>query len=221
MRDLKQHEQLELEVLKLLSDHGFLNALVFGGGTCLRLCFGLDRYSIDLDFWQRNVIPKNYFKRMGAVLGGIYALTDFHEKHFSYLAELKSPNYPRKIKLEIRKMSQLKKNSPETELGIAFSPFSMWQVRLNTFTLKQMWKNKVDALLERKEIRDAYDLEFIYKKGAADLTGLSMSERTAMLSILDSFKPIDFKVTLGSLLEFKERDYYTTNGFKILKQALV
>lgn len=56
MEELKKHEQFEIEVLKLLSDNTLLTPLIFGGGTCLRLCFGLNRYSVDLDFWIKGDI---------------------------------------------------------------------------------------------------------------------------------------------------------------------
>ncbi len=51
MQDLIQHEQFELEVLDRLNSGRLLTNLIFGGGTMLRLCHGLDRYSVDLDFW--------------------------------------------------------------------------------------------------------------------------------------------------------------------------
>ena len=51
MQDLIKQEQFELEVLDRLQSGRFLDRLVFGGSTMLRLCFGLDRYSVDLDFW--------------------------------------------------------------------------------------------------------------------------------------------------------------------------
>jgi predicted nucleotidyltransferase component of viral defense system len=51
MQDLIKQEQFEIEVLDRLQSGRFLDRLIFGGGTMLRLCFGLDRYSVDLDFW--------------------------------------------------------------------------------------------------------------------------------------------------------------------------
>ncbi|MDH3259067.1 MAG: nucleotidyl transferase AbiEii/AbiGii toxin family protein, partial [Deltaproteobacteria bacterium] len=40
-----------MEVLEKLKNTGLLEPLVFGGGTMLRLCHELKRYSADLDFW--------------------------------------------------------------------------------------------------------------------------------------------------------------------------
>ena len=55
MRDLILHEQFELEILSRMQSGRLLDALVFTGGTMLRLCHGLERYSVDLDFRA----PKN------------------------------------------------------------------------------------------------------------------------------------------------------------------
>ena len=51
MSDLVKQEQFEIEVLDKLNSKRFLECLVFGGGTMLRLCYGLNRFSVDLDFW--------------------------------------------------------------------------------------------------------------------------------------------------------------------------
>jgi hypothetical protein len=51
MNTLELQERFEIEVLQKLKSRHLLNALAFGGGTMLRLCHGLNRYSADLDFW--------------------------------------------------------------------------------------------------------------------------------------------------------------------------
>lgn len=218
MQELKQHENFEMEVLKLLSDNKLLTPLIFGGGTCLRLCFGLDRYSVDLDFWVKKYLEKEYFRKIKKVLSAHYKTTDHKEKHFSLLTEIKSDKYLRKLKIEIRK--KLPPNAC-TELNIAFSAYSNHQVRMTAFTLEQMFKNKSCAIMERKEIRDAYDIEFIYKKNRNTIKLLSDKEKDEIVKILDSFKPKDFKIKLGSLLDAEERKYYNQNGFRILKNALL
>jgi predicted nucleotidyltransferase component of viral defense system len=43
-------EAVHLHLLSALSDAGVLRHVVFKGGTALRLCFGAERYSEDLDF---------------------------------------------------------------------------------------------------------------------------------------------------------------------------
>ena len=45
-----EKEILHLEILRAMHDEGFLRELTFKGGTCLRLCYGAERLSEDLDF---------------------------------------------------------------------------------------------------------------------------------------------------------------------------
>ena len=48
---LARHEKFEMEILNRLNSGRILEKMVFGGGTMLRLCHELNRYSADLDFW--------------------------------------------------------------------------------------------------------------------------------------------------------------------------
>lgn len=50
LRPVIEKEILHYEILKVMSEVGALNSLVFQGGTALRLCHGGVRYSEDLDF---------------------------------------------------------------------------------------------------------------------------------------------------------------------------
>src|SRR5712672_2199737 len=43
-------EAIHLHLLSAMSDAGILRHVVFQGGTALRLCYGGERYSEDLDF---------------------------------------------------------------------------------------------------------------------------------------------------------------------------
>lgn len=48
--ELKKKEQMQRIVLCALSKAGFFNEAAFYGGTCLRILYGLDRFSEDMDF---------------------------------------------------------------------------------------------------------------------------------------------------------------------------
>lgn len=48
--DVVEKEILQHDVLALMYEHGYLQHLVFIGGTALRLCYGSNRLSEDLDF---------------------------------------------------------------------------------------------------------------------------------------------------------------------------
>ena len=46
-----------------------LDPLIFGGGSMLRLCHELNRYSVGLDFWFVKAIPQDdFFDKCGKAL---------------------------------------------------------------------------------------------------------------------------------------------------------
>jgi hypothetical protein len=49
---------------------------------------------------------------------------------------------------------------------------------------------------------------------------LNRTKLEEMKKIIDSFKERDYKVTLGSILEEKERKFYLENRFKLLKEEI-
>ncbi len=220
MQDLIKQEQFEMEVLDRLQSGRFLDRLVFGGGTMLRLCFGLDRYSVDLDFWlltknrEKDFNLPGWFSLLRDYLARYYEIRDAADMFHTLVIELKSSDYPRSLKLEIRKGVTIKK----TERAIAYSRHSSVQVYLRTITLQQMMASTIDAFLQRKEIRDAYDLEFLVKKEVQ--ADISVEKADQVLTAIAALTRQDYKVKLCSLLEADKRSYYRQNNFRILKSHL-
>ena len=215
MRDLVKHEQFELEVIDRLQSGRFLANLIFGGGTMLRLCHGLDRYSVGLDFWvTKDMDWPEYYRRLEQYLMQFYKLADSANKHFTILFELKSPQYPRLLKIEIRKETRVIK----TDTSIAYSPNSTVQVMMKTVALKDMMKSKIEAFLSRGEVRDAYDIEFLLKRGIP----LNADNETLnkLVTGLKKLSKTDFSVKLGTLLDASKRKYYQENKFRILEMHL-
>lgn len=210
-----KQERFELEVLDRLNSGKFLNNLVLGGGTMLRLCFGLNRFSVDLDFWVVKEIDRGkLFSDLKNYLADFYRLKGAADKAETILFELKSRDYPRSLKIEIRKETKKIK----TEQAIAYSPFADTQVYVKVVSLPDMMKSKIEAFTDRKEIRDAFDLEFLLRKGIGlEAPPEKLSE---VLKGLDNLKKQDYTAKLGPLLEGKDRKYYLRENFKILRQAL-
>ncbi len=215
MQALQNLEKLEIEVLELLNSIKALDSLYFGGGTMLRLCHNLNRYSTDLDFWlDIKTDPKSSFTSIKKILTDNYKLVDSANKKFTLLYEIKVPSLNRSLKIEIRKEQQ----NFEWERKIAFSKFSNKQVLVKGLTLKQMLTNKIEALLSRQIIRDCFDIEFLLMRGVnlpADKDKLQK-----VLSIINNFKEQDYKVILGSILNEKDRKFYIQNKFSFLKEEL-
>ena len=217
MDTFKKHEIFEIEVLEILKNSKLLEPLVFGGGTMLRLCFELKRYSADLDFWfVKKVDIKSYFEKIKQVLEQKYDLTDEQIKFYTLLLEVRSGDYPKRLKIEIRKEVK----ECDFQERIAFSKYSNRQVILRVHTLEQAMINKVNALLERGEIRDGFDIEFLLRKGIA-IPQLNKEQENNLKKRIDGFKEKDFKVKLGSILESDIRKYYIENRFTYLKEKLI
>ncbi|MFQ5455187.1 MAG: nucleotidyl transferase AbiEii/AbiGii toxin family protein [Nitrospirota bacterium] len=216
MQDLIKQEQFEIEVLDRLNSKKLLSHLVFAGGTMLRLCFGLNRYSVDLDFWiTTDIDRKGLFIKLNEYLSKIYTIKDSAYKYYTMVLEIRSKDYPSSLKIEIRK----EKKRVKTEQVIAYSRHSNIQVLLRAVSLTNMMKLKIDAFLNRKEIRDLFDIEFLFKRGG-DLRSHSIGKLKALLKEIDSLPLMDYKVKLGSILEYDMRKYYLTNNFNFLKSAI-
>ena len=213
----RQHEVFQIEVLDKMNSAKLLEPLVFGGGTMLRLCHELNRYSVDLDFWFiKRTAQQKYFDILHKALEKDYEITDAEIKHFTLPLELRSTEYPKRLKIEIRR--ELKECDYQSK--IAFSRYSTRQVLVKGHTLEQTMKNKIQALLDRGEIRDCYDIEFLIRRGV-NLPVDSDREVANLRKKIAGFKDIDFRVKLGSILEEDFRSYYNENKFSFLEKKLI
>jgi len=212
----RQHEIFEIEILDCMKSAKLLEPLIFGGGTMLRLCHELKRYSVDLDFWfLKKISEEIFFDKLQNAMSKIYEITDAQIKHYTLLIELRNREYPKRLKIEIRRAVE----NCDFQEAIAFSRFATNQVALRAHTLNQTMINKLSALQDRGEIRDCFDIEFLLRRGVAfpdDIAKIS----ARILNIIDGFKSIDYKVKLGSILEADIREYYVTQGFSFLKEHL-
>jgi predicted nucleotidyltransferase component of viral defense system len=212
----RQHEIFEIEVLDKMNSIRALDPLVFGGGTMLRLCHELNRYSVDLDFWFiKNVAQQEYFVKIQREFKNNYEITVSQMKHHTILLEMRSNLHPKRLKIEIRREVK----DCDYQEKIAFSKFSTRQVLLKAHTLKQMMQNKIAAFFDRGESRDCFDIEFLLRRGVAlpvNIADVAVEFRNKLLG----FKEMDFKVKLGSIVESDTRDYYATNRFSYLEEKL-
>lgn len=215
MQSLRQHEIFELEVLEGLGKAGFLRSLVFGGGTMLRLCHDLPRYSVDLDFWfSRKTDTKKFYEELLTFFKGRYQMTDFKNKHFTILYEFRGKASDRKLKVEIRKEVLTR----GIEQKIAYSKYGSAQVLVPALSLDEMAERKIRALGDRNEMRDYFDLEFLLRKGIK--LKLSYEVKILLQKRIGHFKKTDYGGVLGGLLERDLRDYYMKHGFSYLLEAV-
>lgn len=215
MEDLTKLERFEIEVLEYLNKGKFLEKLVFVGGTMLRLCYGLNRFSVDLDFWIiKKIDLKQFFDDLKNFLEKKYIIKDSSDKFFTIIFEIGSPLYPRNLKIEIRK--EVKKI--KYEKNIAYSKYSSIQVLVNTLSLEDMMMSKILSFLDREEVRDCFDVEFLLKRGIP----LPLNKKVAgkFLEKIENLTDKDYKVKLASIVEKDEREYYIKKNFEVLKMEI-
>ncbi len=211
MQDLVLQEKFELEVLDKLKSGRFLDYLIFTGGTMLRVCYELNRFSVDLDFWLfKKIEVEDFFNKLKSFLHNYYEIKDAENKYYTILFEIKAKTYPRNLKIEIRK--EIK--NIQTEFAIAYSKYSNIQVLVRTPTLKEVMKNKIETFLSRGEIRDVFDIEFLVKKGIE--IDAEKEKLQKMVKMIKGLSRKDYSVKLGSILEPEFRKYYVNENFKIL-----
>lgn len=171
---------------------GFFEMAAFYGGTALRIFYGLDRFSEDLDFSLLTVNPdfslEPHFKGIIAEFEAIGMEVTIKEKNKSITSNidsafLKSKTVWRELVLEgvipqagiqhpptIKIKIEVDREPPlgfDTEEKLLLKPFSFY---VKCFTLSDLFAGKMHALLFRKwkqrvKGRDWYDLEWYIKKG--------------------------------------------------------
>ncbi|HEV7379862.1 MAG TPA: nucleotidyl transferase AbiEii/AbiGii toxin family protein, partial [Dyadobacter sp.] len=173
---------------------GFFEKAAFYGGTALRIFYGLDRYSKDLDFSLLDVNPDFSINAYLAAISDEFEALGMHvsirEKQKTKQSSidsafLKSEKICRelvlesivsqhglgqianiKIKLEVDTMPPL---HFQTEERLVLKPFSFY---VKCFSLPDLFAGKMHALLFRKwknnvKGRDWYDLEWYIRKGVS------------------------------------------------------
>ena len=178
--------------LAALSRTDFFEKAAFYGGTALRIFYGLDRYSEDLDFSllqpNTNFSIEPYFESILNEFNSLGIKVSIHEKKKSQQTSIDSAflktetiwkeivleeiiegigvrsNKSIKIKIEVDKNPSL---NFITEEKLLIQPFSFY---VKCFSKPNLFAGKMHALLFRKwknrvKGRDWYDLEWYIKKG--------------------------------------------------------
>jgi len=85
MRPVIEKELLHHDILFALDQAGLLEQLTFQGGTALRLCYGAQRFSEDLDFVVDRDLPEELVRGIGS------RLVDHIEKRYGLAVRVKEP----------------------------------------------------------------------------------------------------------------------------------
>ena len=159
-------ENIEIEILSILSQNKISTKFIFYGGTALRLAFGSPRFSEDLDFLM---LKKIYIKELKDAIKiflkehNEISLKDIKDKRNTLFALLNAKypfsKHPLNIKIEIAK----RKNGISYEFIPLSSVCSHLKPIVPTITIESLKKMKQEAIKKRNEPRDWFDLYYITK----------------------------------------------------------
>lgn len=140
----------------IYSDHQVAPFLGFKGGTAAVMFYGLDRFSVDLDFDLLDEMRQEIvFERIRTIVSAYGSLRTSRVKHFSLFCLVSYEERGRNIKVEVNRRQFGSSYEIKTYLGIS----------MLVMTKPDMFAHKLMAMSERigKTSRDIYDVWFFLK----------------------------------------------------------
>ncbi|MDO8643995.1 MAG: nucleotidyl transferase AbiEii/AbiGii toxin family protein [bacterium] len=157
LRDAAKHKLILIQILKSMSEETKLAPFLgFKGGTAVYLFYGLDRFSIDLDFDLLDEAKEDLvFEGIKALLPRYGILKEARKKRFSLFFLLSYDDQSTNIKVEINRRA----------FGSQFEIKNYLGIPLRVMKQEDMAANKLVAMVERigKTNRDIYDVWFFLK----------------------------------------------------------
>ncbi len=193
MRPVIEKELLYYDILYALDQANLLDQLTFQGGTALRLCYGLERFSEDLDFVGGSgfasaqlsdikICLEDYLgKRYGLDVSAkepkemrkdpIYAEIKVDKWQVSITASPDRKEIPKqKIKLEIANITAYSRNPRALRHNYDFLPDGYQDTLVFTESLDEIMADKLISFVNTARYirhRDIWDLRWLKQKGAA------------------------------------------------------
>jgi predicted nucleotidyltransferase component of viral defense system len=207
MLDRQKHERVLKSILRdIYTSPDLRGQLAFKGGTCLYLFYGLDRFSVDLDF---NLVAENFPAHLMTELLTTYLTLDEQiSKHFTWFWSGSYERGGRHIKIEVSKRDF----PPDTYVTRNF-----YGLTVLTMAPDCMFAHKLCAITDRPNLqhRDLYDAHFMFTKQfpinekiVSLRTGKTLKEYLAFAAsyIEKNVKPGNILDGLGELLDEKQKE---------------
>jgi len=195
------HEVMQQIVLAGLYRSGFFDRAAFYGGTCLRIFYGLQRFSQDMDFSllqvDKNFMLENYFEAIIAEFKALGKEVVIHKKVKTGQRNIESAflkentaiyNLQFTTEKQIKIKMEVDTQPPSdfaTEYKLLLLPFSFMT---RCYSLPDLYAGKMHAFLfrhwrNRVKGRDWYDFEWFVRNNIA-LNFIHFQKRTKQLNAL-------------------------------------
>jgi predicted nucleotidyltransferase component of viral defense system len=190
--------QLELDYLQnlaLIVLYDKFSSLYFKGGTCLQKCYGIKRFSEDLDFNYENIDLDELLNYLKNYFPFEFEIKDRKKTNFgeTIIILIKGLLYDGarqslcKLSLDFRKGDTYKK-SVLKEINPIYEDIPKYSVL--TLDLEEILSEKIRAILTRTKARDVFDLYELLKMGLKidlDLVNLKLKSYGVAWSKKDFF----------------------------------
>lgn len=155
--DIAIHKTILFQILKdIYSDTTISPFLGFKGGTAALMFYGLDRFSVDLDFDLLEESKEDYvFERIIKIAKKYGVLRESHKKRFNLFCLLSYEDKAHNVKIEVNRRQFGSKYEIRTYLGVS----------MQVMVIEDMVAHKLMAMYERmgRTSRDIYDVWFFLK----------------------------------------------------------
>lgn len=156
--DTAIHKTILFQMLKdIYSDTTIAPFLGFKGGTAALMFYGLDRFSVDLNFDLLDETKEDYiFEKMTTIVKKYGTMRESYKKRFNLFCLLSYENKAQNIKVEVNRR----------QFGSHFEIKTYLGVSMLVMVREDMFAHKLLAMFERmgKTSRDIYDVWFFLKQ---------------------------------------------------------
>lgn len=200
MLHIPKHEQLLKNILRDIYTNSNLQAsLAFKGGTCLYMFYGLDRFSVDLDFNVRTDTFDD--EALNVIIEKHLRVIDREDKRNTWFWLGSYEKATQKVKIEVSK-----REYPDHYVNQDF-----YGLTVPTMEPSCMFAHKLCAITDRKKFqnRDIYDAHFMFRKN------FSIEEEIIKLRTGKTTKEY-----LAELIPFIEKKVTTSNVLDGLGELL-
>src|SRR3989338_11499263 len=203
--DTATHTNILTKILKdIYADATISPILGFKGGTAATFFYGLDRFSVDLDFDLLDTDKEDYvFERVKTIIERYGKVKEARRKRFNLLYILSYDNKnvnAQNVKVEINRR----------DFGSTYSVESFLGISTQVMVKEDMVAHKLCAMYERigKSNRDIFDVHFflshdwpVNKKIIEDRMGISYTEfLKKCIEIIKKFDDNNILSGMGELL---------------------
>ena len=237
-------ENIQILLLKMLSDRGAFKNISFVGGTALRFIYSMNRFSEDLDFSLLSSKNFDYDKLRDGIKKDIEKTGVAHtiKKGGKSSVRYFFLNFPNLL-FEVG-ASRIKAHNISVKIEIDMNPPDGWEIetsiinrfyifQVNNYKIGSLFAGKLHACLFRKYVkaRDYYDLFWYLTKKTkpnyillnnaikqTEKTKIKIDDKSIIPILVQKLEKLDFKTIKADVSKFlmdsKEAELLTKENFR-------